>query len=76
MRNTIIKRIEALEQIRMQGICDRVRVTMKDGSTRECYYFEPVIDGTFDNIIKVELLEGFGVGAEVLEALTVEGDEE
>lgn len=50
-------------------MCDRVRVTLADGSTKIVDYYEPLYDGYLDDIVDVELIEGTGTGAGVLTAL-------
>lgn len=74
MDKAIMKRVRALESVKKQGMPDKVRVTMKDGTTRICDYYEPVYDGTFEDIINVELIAGIGEGAGLLIALSQEGE--
>ncbi len=76
MKKEILRRIEELENTRKQCMCDRVRVTLADGSTKIVDYYEPVYDGYLDDIVGVELLEGIGIGAEVLTALIQDVEEE
>lgn len=69
MDKAVLKRVQALESVRKQGMPDRVRLIMRDGTTRLSGYYEPFFDGTIDNVIDAELIDGFGEGWAVLKAL-------
>lgn len=69
MKHSIKERLEILEKAVSQVMPDQVRITMKDGTKRDVFYYEPVYDGITDDITEVELLQGIGEGAEILKLL-------